>query len=46
MQDWWKANGPPVYMAVAAYLGLIKDTSKEYGDLGELFDMFPGGNIS
>jgi len=25
MVDWWKENGPPVYIAVAGYLGLIKD---------------------
>lgn len=24
MQDHWEHNGPPVYIAVAGYLGLIK----------------------
>lgn len=27
MQDHWLHNGPPVYMAVAGYLGLIKKRS-------------------
>ena len=48
MLDHWQANGPPVYMAVAGYLGLIKSDSKsgeskaqsQYGDLNELAAMF------
>lgn len=28
MQDHWEYNGPPVYMAVAGYLGLIKKKPK------------------
>lgn len=42
MQDWWVENGPPVYMAVAGYLGLIKTRSKDYGNLEELARMFEG----
>jgi hypothetical protein len=50
MLDWWTDNGPPVYVAAAAYLGLIKGKgtsgSKEPGDLGELLKMAgPGGII-
>lgn len=29
MQDHWKYSGPPVYMSVAGYLGLIKDRPKK-----------------
>lgn len=28
MVDHWTENGPPVYMAVAGYLGLIKEKKK------------------
>lgn len=28
MQDHWEHNGPPVYIAVAGYLGLIKKRPK------------------
>lgn len=57
MIDWWKHNGPPVYVAAAGYLGLIKErkptsTAKpatgghKGGDLNELFKMAgPGGMI-
>lgn len=55
MLDWWKESGPPVYIAAAGYLGLIKPSSstpkatntaekKETGDLRELLKMAgPGG---
>lgn len=51
MQRHWRANGPPVYMSVAGYLGLIKEDKKastEYGSLDELEKMFgsTGGEIS
>jgi hypothetical protein len=48
MQDWWKYNGPPAYMAVAGYLGLIKkrpsgtNGEAKYGDLEELAQFFSG----
>lgn len=45
MLDHWELNGPPVYIAVAAYLGLIKEdkkSSKDYGDLDDLAAMFAG----
>jgi len=52
MVDWWMDNGPPVYIAVAGYLGLIKDknsrkdkgsnTLANTGDLNELARMFQG----
>lgn len=51
MVEHWKTNGPPVYMAVAGYLGLIKTdkkatssggSSQEYGNLEELARMFEG----
>lgn len=29
MVDHWEAYGPPVYMAVASYLGLNKGTKKD-----------------
>lgn len=51
MMEWWSENGPPVYVAAAAYLGLIKPASKksskaETGDLGDLLKMAgPGGMI-
>jgi hypothetical protein len=28
MVDWWSDNGPPVYIAAAAYLGLVKTNKK------------------
>lgn len=54
MVEWWKNNGPPVYIAAAGYLGLIKEPSKqtkngkpvkqESGNLNELLKMAgPGG---
>jgi len=51
MQKHWRLNGPPVYMAVAGYLGLIKEDKKastEYGSLDELAAMFgsTGGEIT
>lgn len=47
----WGKYGPPVYMSVAGYLGLIKEdkkASKEYGSLDELAAMFgsTGGEIT
>lgn len=51
MVEHWKQNGPPVYMAVAGYLGLIKTDGKasstkkdtgQYGDLNDLARMFQG----
>lgn len=51
MVEHWKTSGPPVYMAVAGYLGLIKvdkkaspgsDGPQQYGDLNELARMFEG----
>ncbi len=38
----WEESGPPVYMSVAGYLGLIKDGKKSYGDLEELEREFAG----
>lgn len=47
MNEWWEENGPPVYIAVAAYMGLIKDTgsSKETGDLNELAKLAGAGGM-
>lgn len=53
MVEHWKLNGPPVYMAVAGYLGLIKEDKRrpkdesKYGSLEELANMFSnsGGMI-
>lgn len=28
MVDWWEENGPPAYVGVASYLGLIKPKKK------------------
>lgn len=42
MMENWKLNGPPVYIAVAGYLGLIKpeagmeEKPKEIGNLNDL----------
>lgn len=51
----WKEVGPPVYMAVAAYLGLgtelkekgpqAKPSSKVGDDPAKLLAQFPGGMI-
>jgi len=58
MLDWWENNGPPVYVAAAAYLGLIKapgkkkkngkvDASAGKGNLDELLKLAgPGGMIN
>jgi hypothetical protein len=48
MLDWWLENGPPVYVSVASYLGLVKPKSSQAtGDLGDLIKMADkGGNIS
>lgn len=48
MVAWWEENGPPVYVAAAAYLGLIKPAkgskSQKKGNLNDLFKMMgPGG---
>lgn len=56
MIEHWRQNGPPVYMAVAGYLGLIKgdkgsqsglSDEEKYGNLEELEQMFAstGGMI-
>lgn len=52
MIDWWGENGPPVYISVAGYLGLIKKRSPKVregtgGNLEELENMFAssGGMI-
>lgn len=50
MVEHWKYNGPPVYMSVAGYLGLIKEPAKrpdatdeqKYGNLEDLEAMFAG----
>jgi hypothetical protein len=44
----WNECGPPVYVAAAAYLGLIKKKPKKSGNLDELAQMFAstGGEIS
>lgn len=47
MQKWWTDNGPPVYMAVAGYLGLIKKPEPKKGTMADLAAMFrkaTGGN--
>lgn len=57
MVDWWDENGPPVYIAVASYLGLIKtktkgssksgSSSQAPGDLNDLLKLAgPGGMIN
>ena len=50
MHEHWAEFGPPVYIAVAAYLGMTKpkqprlsDDPDDPGNLGELLDMFGGG---
>lgn len=56
MVDWWSTNGPPVYIAVAGYLGLIKEPVKkvdgkpqpvkrEVGNLNDLLKMAGAGGI-
>lgn len=43
MHKHWKRYGPPVYMSVAAYMGVGKvGESKKQGDLGELMRKFAG----
>lgn len=40
MLDLWDQNGPPVYLAVAGYLGLIKTKGKtRKQDIGTLEDL-------
>lgn len=55
MLDLWEDVGPPVYISVAAYLGLVKNKGKKKGstkgnpvkgDLNELLRKFPGGMIN
>lgn len=55
MIDWWADNGPPVYLPVAGYFGLVKTTPKkatakaetsERGDLNDLARMFAGSGGS
>lgn len=44
MQAHWKESGPPVYMAVAGYLGLISEKkSKDVGNLDELEELLGSG---
>lgn len=47
MIDWWSENGPPVYVSVAGYLGLIKKKAKpkKSENLNELFSMMGAGGI-
>lgn len=48
MLDWWNENGPPVYISVAAYLGIIKDSTgkdKPVGDLNELAKLAGAGGM-
>lgn len=56
MLDWWSNNGPPVYIAVAGYLGLIKEDKagsqpkaipkpKESGNLNDLLKMAGSGGF-
>lgn len=57
MTDWWSNNGPPVYIAAAGYLGLIKPSSKqtkngkpvaakqETGNLNDLLKMAGPGGM-
>lgn len=55
MLDWWSDNGPPVYIAVAGYLGLIKEDKagsvpqaekpKETGNLNDLLKMAGSGGF-
>jgi len=50
MQDHWKYNGPPVYMAVAHYLGMVHERPKKTidgrtpmtGDWDQLLAQFSG----
>jgi len=52
MVDHWCENGPPVYIAVAGYLGLVKrktGSKAKTGEPGNLEDLLqmagPGGMI-
>ena len=48
MIEWWSENGPPVYVSVAGYLGLIKKKKKKNqapGDLNELLKMAGAGGM-
>lgn len=48
MIKWWSDNGPPVYVSVAGYLGLIKKKKKKSqspGDLNELLKMAGAGGM-
>jgi hypothetical protein len=50
MMKWWEENGPPTYVAAAAYLGLIKPKkrpSANTNNLSELLKMAgPNGIIN
>jgi hypothetical protein len=52
MADHWRQFGPPVYVAAAAYLGLIKPNKKKKkqqektGDLEELHRNFNGMGLN
>lgn len=41
MHEHWRLYGPPVHIAVGAYLGFSKPKKKQ-GDLGDLVRMFAG----
>jgi hypothetical protein len=47
--EWYLENGPPVYVSVAAYLGMTgkkSETKGKQGDFNELLKMAgPGGMI-
>jgi len=49
MVEWWSDNGPPVYVSVAGYLGLIKKKNKgknqQSSDLSELLKMAGAGGM-
>lgn len=46
MHQHWQEYGPPVYMSVAAYIGIGGKGKKTKGDIGELMRKFPGGRIN
>jgi hypothetical protein len=51
MIDWWTENGPPVYVSVAGYLGLIKKKKSKSGktvgsgNLNDLLKMAGNGGM-
>lgn len=46
MLDWWSDNGPPVYIAVAAYLGLVKTSKKGQSNGKPAKDGHPGNDLN